>query len=110
MTATQLREALSLQILAEPDPQRDVTGGYAGDLLSWVMGRAQSGDAWVTIMTNRNILAVASLADTACIVVAEDSAVEEDVVALATEKGINLYRSPLATFDLCCRIGSLLGV
>ena len=110
MTASQLCQELSLQILAEPDPQREVTGGYAGDLLSWVMGRAQSGDAWVTIMTNRNILAVASLADTACVIVAEDSAVEEDVIALAKEKGINLYRSPLASFALCCRIGSLLGL
>ena len=110
MTATQLRQALSLQILAEQDPQREVTGGYAGDLLSWVMGRAKSGDAWVTIMTNRNILAVAALADTACVIVAEDSAVEADVVSLAEEKGINLYRSPLTIFELSCRIGSLLGL
>ena len=110
MTAKELREALALQVLSEPDPDRTVTGGYAGDLLSWVMGRAQSGDAWVTIMTNRNILAVAALADTACVIVAEDSVVEADVTALAVEKGLNLYRSFLTGFDLCCRIGSLLGV
>ena len=110
MTVKDLREALALQVLSEPDPDRTVTGGYAGDLLSWVMGRAQSGDAWVTIMTNRNILAVAALADTACVIVAEDSAVEADVTALAEEKGLNLYRSTLTVFDLCCRIGSLLGV
>lgn len=110
MTAKELRTALSLEVLSETDPDRAVTGGYAGDLLSWVMGRAQSGDAWVTIMTNRNILAVAALADTACVIVAEDSAVEADVSALAEEKGINLYRSPLRMFDLCCRIGALIGV
>lgn len=110
MTAKELREALSLTVLSETDPDRAVTGGYAGDLLSWVMGRAQSGDAWVTIMTNRNIIAVAALADTACVIVAEDSAAGEDVVALAEEKGINLYRSSLNCFDLCCRIGTLLGV
>lgn len=110
MTAKQLREALALDVLSESDPDRIVTGGYAGDLLSWVMGRAQSGDAWVTIMTNRNVLAVAALADTACVIVAEDSAVEEDVISLAKEKSINLYRSSAKTFDLCCRIGSLLGV
>ena len=110
MTAKQLRERLELQLLSEPDPDRDVTGGYAGDLLSWVMGRAQSGDAWVTIMTNRNIVAVAALADPACVIVAEDSVVEPDVIALACEKGINLYRSSRTSFDLCCSIGSLLGV
>ena len=100
MTVKDLRTALDLQILSEPDPDRTVTGGYAGDLLSWVMGRAQSGDAWVTIMTNRNIIAVASLADTACVIVAEDSAVEPDVVALAKEKGINLYRGGADIFAL----------
>lgn len=110
MTVKELREALSLEILSECDPQRVVSGGYAGDLLSWVMGRAQSGDAWVTIMTNPNILAVAALTDTACVIVAEDSSVDAEVFALAEEKGMNLYRSPLNTFDLCCRIGSLLGV
>ena len=110
MTTAELRAALSLEVLAEPDPQREVTGGYAGDLLSWVMGRAQSGDAWVTIMTNRNVLAVASLADTACVIVAEDSAVEEEVVLLAKEKGLNLYRSPLQTFHLCRTVGDLLGL
>lgn len=110
MTAKELRESLKLEVLTEPDPQRLVKGGYTGDLLSWVMGRAQRGDAWVTIMTNRNILAVASLADTACIIVAEDSSVEADVVTLAEEKGINLYRSGSKGFDLCCRIGSLLGI
>lgn len=107
MTVKELRERLNLQVLSESDPDRAVTGGYAGDLLSWVMGRAQSGDAWVTIMTNRNIIAVASLADTACIIVAEDSVVEPDVIALASEKEINLYRSPLNIFDLCCHVGSL---
>lgn len=110
MTVKELREGLGLQVLSESEPDRAVIGGYAGDLLSWVMGRAQSGDAWVTIMTNRNIIAVAALADTACVIVAEDSAVDDDVVSLAAEKGINLYRSPLKVFDLCCRVGSLLGV
>lgn len=110
MTAKELRVALSLELLSETDPDRTVTGGYAGDLLSWVMGRAQSGDAWVTIMTNRNILAVAALADTACVIVAEDSVVEPDVSELAAEKGINLYRSRRNSFDLCCRIGALLDV
>lgn len=110
MTAKQLREALALQVLSESEPDREVTGGYAGDLLSWVMGRAQSGDAWVTIMTNRNVLAVASLADTACVIVAENSAVEADVIALAEQKGINLYHTSRSSFEVCCRIGSLLGV
>ncbi len=110
MTAKELRTSLNLQVLSEPEPDRPVTGGYAGDLLSWVMGRARCGDAWVTIMTNSNVIAVAALADVSCVIVAEDSAVDSNFVELAAEKGINLYHSLTNTFDLCRGIGSLLGV
>lgn len=41
--------------VATPETDREITGVYIGDLLSWVMGRAQSGDAWITIMSNANI-------------------------------------------------------
>ena len=37
------------------------------------MGRAQEGDAWFTVMGNVNAVAVAVLADTACLVLTEDS-------------------------------------
>ena len=90
MTVKELRTALNLQVLSEPDPDRAVTGGYAGDLLSWVMGRARSGDAWVTIMTNRNVVAVGALADVACVVIAEDSSVDDDLIVLAEEKDVRL--------------------
>ena len=71
MTVQELSERLGLQALTCPEPERECTGGYTGDLLSWVMGNAQSGDVWITIMSNSNIVAVATLADTACIILSE---------------------------------------
>ena len=69
MTVRDLAERLQLKILAGEDAtDRDVQGCYTGDLLSWVMGRAQEGDAWLTVMGNINAIAVATLADTACII------------------------------------------
>ena len=62
---------LELEPILLADGEREITGGYAGDLLSWVMGRANAGDAWVTIMSNMNVAAVAQLADVACVVFAE---------------------------------------
>ena len=67
MTVNDLIKALDLEILVSGDLDRTVTGGYCGDLLSWVMGRAKAGDAWMTVMGNVNAVAVAVLADTACI-------------------------------------------
>lgn len=108
MTVKELIERLSLEEITVAEYDREVTGGYAGDLLSWVMGRAQDGDAWVTIMTNVNVIAVASLADVACVVLAENVPVEADVVATAAAKGVTLVRSAEPTFTLCKRIGDLL--
>lgn len=108
MTVEELKKALELTPFSEADPDREVTGGYTGDLLSWVMGRANSGDAWVTIMSNRNIAAVAALTDVAAIVLAEGVQPDEGVTELCEAKGINLYGSALPSFTLSARIAELL--
>lgn len=108
MTVSEMASALALTPLVESDVERKVEGGYTGDLLSWVMGRAQAGDVWVTIMSNANIVAVATLADTAAIVLAEGVTLEDDVTALARSKGINIYTSTQNAFTLCGKIAALL--
>ena len=65
-------------------------GVYIGDLLSWVMGRAQSGNAWLTIMSNLNIVAVATLSDVSCILLCEGVTLDESVRSTADAKGVNI--------------------
>ena len=101
MTVADLQQKLGLEALNLSDGAREVTGGYSGDLLSWVMGRAESGDAWVTIMTNLNVVAVASLCDVACVVFAEGVEVPADVLAAAARQEINLLKSRESAFSLC---------
>ena len=86
ITVDQLKEKLELTPYYVEDGEREVTGGYAGDLLSWVMGRATSGDAWVTIMSNINVIAVAQLTDVACVILAEGVVPGDDLIA-AVDKG-----------------------
>ena len=50
------------------DTARGITKTFCCDLLSIAMGRAPEGCAWVTVMGNMNTLAVASLADAACVI------------------------------------------
>ncbi len=109
MTVEVLAKELSLAPLCVPEGDREVEGGYCGDLLSWVMSRAKSGDAWVTIMTNINVVAVASLTDCACVILAENAEVEPQVIEKARSQGINLLVSEKDSFSLCAHIGSLLG-
>ena len=104
MKIKELSEKLSLEIINIDDDEREITGGYCGDLLSWVMGKAKSGDVWVTIMTNINIIAVASLTDVSCIVLAENVEINPDIIDKASMQGINIYRSPLSEFELCTAI------
>ena len=104
MTVKQLIDSCGFTAAALPDPDREVSGVYIGDLLSWVMGRAGADEAWITIMSNRNIVAVATLADTACILLAEGVSPDEGVADLATEKGVNILQSDLSAYDIALRL------
>ncbi len=107
MTVNELAEALSLTVITLPDGDREVEGAYMGDLLSWVMGRAQSGNAWITIMSNLNIVAVASLSDVSCILLSEGVEPDASVVETATAKDINILSSPLSSYALACALSRI---
>lgn len=104
MTVRDLCQRADLTAAVMPEGEREVTGVYIGDLLSWVMGRAQSGDGWITIMSNQNIVAVATLADTACVILAEGVQPDEGVAQLAADKGINILLSPHSAYDTALRL------
>ena len=108
MKLCEIAKALALSEIAVPEGDRDVSGVYIGDLLSWVMGRAKSGDAWITIMSNVNIVAVASLADVACIILAESVTLDDDVRDTAKQKGVNVYSSSKNAYELAVVISNFL--
>lgn len=108
MTVSELTDRLNLEVVASGDESREVTGGYCGDLLSWVMGRAQAGDAWITVMGNVNAVAVAVLADVACILLAEDSPFDEEAAARAQAQQVAVRRSPKTGYALAVELSRIL--
>ena len=100
MTVNEAIGALGLEVLNLDDGEREIKGGYTGDLLSWVMGRAQADNVWVTIMTNMNVVAVAQLTDVACVIIAEGAALADDVAAKAEAQGINLLRTEKTAWEI----------
>lgn len=108
MNVYELAKAMDLTELATPEVEREVTSCYVGDLLSWVMGRATADSVWVTIMTNINTVAVATLVDVSMVIIAENAEIAPDVVEKAREKGVNLYTSPRSAYELCAEIAKLL--
>ncbi len=99
MTVAELADACGFRAAVLPDPGRNVEGCYIGDLLSWVMGRARADCAWITIMSNVNVIAVASLADVACVILSEGVTLDENVLKTAQEKGINVLMSDLPSYE-----------
>lgn len=108
MTVNELLNISDFRAVCIPDGEREILGGYAGDLLSWVMGRASEGDAWITIMSNVNIVAVCTLADPACIILSEGVMPDAEAKKRAEEQGVNILTTDLDTFSACARIAALL--
>lgn len=108
MTVEELVPALGLKLIAgQPSLQREVTGGYASDLLSCVMARARAGNVWVTLQAHANVVAVASLLELAAVIITEG--VEPDVATRqrAEAEGVILLSTPRTTFAVVSELARL---
>ncbi len=104
MTVNELCEKCGFSAVVVPDGDREVMGCYIGDLLSWVMGRAKGDEAWITIMSNINIIAVASLADVSCIILSEGVTVDGDIIETAKQKEVNILSSVLPSYETAVKV------
>ena len=80
---------------------KEISGVYVCDLLSWVMSHAKKGDVWITVHTHMNIAAVALLTEAACIIIPEGIDTEESTVKKATDEDIAILRSNLSAYEIC---------
>lgn len=110
MKIGELAQRLGCETVVAGDPGREVTGGYCGDLLSWVMGRCAPGDAWITVMGNVNAVAVAVLADAACILLAEGAELDAQAKRRAEENRVAVLRSPRSSYALAVALAGALGI
>ncbi len=100
MTLSDLAARLELTVFTSGlSLDRPVLGGYAGDLLSDVMGNSREGDIWVTMQKHVNTIAVAQLNNLAAIVLVNDRQPEPDTVVRADEIGIPIITTPLQAFE-----------
>ena len=107
MTVQELKDTLSLTPVTLPEGDREVQGVYIGDLLSWVMGRAQADNVWLTIMSNLNIVAVATLSAVSCIILCEGVTLEETVKNTAEAKGVNILATDKTAYETAKRLAEL---
>lgn len=106
MTVKELIEKTGYRVIhiAEGAETAEITKPYCCDLLSIAMSRVPEGAAWVTVMSNLNTLAVASLTEAACVIIAEGAAVDAAVAAKAAEQEITLLSTELPVFEAALKI------
>lgn len=110
MNVKEFAEFAGCEILTCVDDAADnqIETGYCCDLLSYVIGRCKPGSAWITIMTNVNVVAVAVLADVACVIVPENNEIEADTLAKAEAQGVVMLRTKMDAFKTAAKLNEFL--
>ncbi len=108
MKVKELTEALNLTVLCGENLDREISGCYCGDLLSWVMSRAQEGDVWLTVMGNINSIGVAVLADVACIVLTENAALDSDALKRAEQNDVIILQTDKNSYQMAAAVSRMI--
>ncbi len=109
MTVQELVNELNMEVISEGmSLNSSIDGCYATDLLSLAMANVEKDNVWITVQTNMNILGIASLAEAACVIVAQSMNIPDAVVQKAKEEDICLIRTELPVYELCLKIGKLI--
>ena len=88
--------------------EREIQGGYCSDLLSDVMGRAKEGQAWVTLQTHKNVMAIASLKDLSAVIIVKSLKPDQDTIQHSNEENIPILGTEKESFDLVGELYNLL--
>lgn len=100
MTTGQLIDSDLFELIHEGNCRdQEISTPFCCDLLSLAMGRAPRDCAWITVIGNRNTLAVATLVKAACIILAEGVVADDETVEKAKEHGITVFRTDMHVFD-----------
>lgn len=104
MQLNDLCKALDLSVITG-DTNKEFNGVYVGDFLSRAMSCVMESDLWITIMSNTNVIAVASLTEASAIILAEDVELIEEAKNAAEQNGITVLSSSMTAYKLCVEIG-----
>ncbi len=106
MLLSQAIQELDLRELT-PASDREVTGGYASDLLSDVLANGQEGNIWITLQAHRNVAAVASLKEFAAVVITGGREPQDDLLEVAAQEGVCILGTPMGSFEVAGRLFTL---
>src|SRR4030042_7132949 len=101
MRLNELIDKLDLRVRAgKGNLGREVTGGYASDLLSDVLAHSREGNLWITLQLHQNIVAVAGMKDLAGIVLVNGREPGQETVGKGGKRGGGILMGGRATVEL----------
>ena len=109
MKVSELIQESGWQTFSEGE-DRAVESGYCGDFLSNIISRAPDSCAWLTVMNNVNVAAVATLIDCACIVLCEGVAPDDAFAARARQLGLWVLGAQENVFEAAKKVAEICGV
>ena len=108
MTVKEIIEKLDLKCLNQANLDAEVSGAYASDLLSDVMGNARSGQVWITMQTHKNVTAIASLRDLPAVIIVRGGVPDPDMLEHAKDEDICILVSQDPTYQVCGKLYEIL--
>jgi hypothetical protein len=109
MKLEKIVQVLGLEVKCGKDHlEKEVTGGYTGDLLSDVMGNSKEGYIWITRQVHQNIVAVASLKEHAGIILINSCQPTQETLEKAEAEKIPIMVSDLPAFEISGKIYNIL--
>ncbi len=105
MKVSELAKKLNLTYVSgENSFDREISGCYIGDLLSLAMAKLDIENIWITIQTNINVVAVASLKDASCVIVADGFHVDDDAKAKAEAEEIIILETEISAYEIAKKL------
>ena len=82
------------------EPEREISGGYTGDLLSDVIASTKKNNVWITMQTHVNIIAVANLKELSAIIIVMNRKIDDDTIEKANEEKVTLLRTDKTSYRI----------
>lgn len=108
MKLSEIIEKLNLKVIVSANLDAEITDAYASDLLSDVMGKAKSGQIWITMQTHKNVTAVATLKDLPAVIITNNGKPDEDMIAHAKDEELCLLVTEEQCYNICGKLYHLI--
>ena len=86
-------------LLNQGNMNREIQSPFCCDLLSVAMSKAPVNAAWVTIMGNINTIAVVTLIEASCLILAEGAKLDEPALERAKIEQITIFTTDMPIFE-----------